>query len=242
MARSLAALLAATTALAGAALAADSGSSSTTTVVPVLFPLFDKQDLVGSVVDAEPKLTTFAVACAPGVKPEDCGFPGTFTVLQGPETWSLSFGVSMSLGDSSTVAAQDANCKLDAAKDVATCVATESQLDGETTMQTSTSEVLTGYKSLMIPVTVTAGLDKLSAPAPGATQTDAQAKPTTGASSTGASTGASASVSATASGSGAAAKSSSASSTTTTNAAGPAVTQNAVLAGVAAVVGGAMMM
>lgn len=91
MARSLAALLAA--AVAGAAgVAAADGS---TTTIPVLLPMFDKQKLVGSVVDADSTLTTFAVACAPGVKADECGFPGTFTVLQGPSTWSLSLGVSM---------------------------------------------------------------------------------------------------------------------------------------------------
>lgn len=86
---------------------------------------------------------------------------------------------------------------------------------------TSTSETTdTGYKTLMYPVTITAGVDKLSA-APGATVT-------TGGSNTAAQTTASN----TASKTGAAAS-------TSTNA-GPVVTQNAVLAGVAAVVGGVL--
>ncbi|GJN80913.1 hypothetical protein VFPFJ_00857 [Purpureocillium lilacinum] len=235
MARSLAALLAA--AVAGAAgVAAADGS---TTTIPVLLPMFDKQKLVGSVVDADSTLTTFAVACAPGVKADECGFPGTFTVLQGPSTWSLSLGVSMGDDTDVTVATQDSNCKFDAAKDVATCVGSLTERVSNSDMHTTVSEVITGYKTLMIPVTVTAGVDKLSA-APGATQTGSQATPTGTAAST-----MSTAASATASGSGSKTGSSASatgSPSSTTNAAGPMVTQNAVLAGVAAVVGGAMML
>ncbi|KAJ6444421.1 Mitogen-activated protein kinase HOG1 [Purpureocillium lavendulum] len=227
MARSLALLAA----LAGAAVAADS-----TTTVPVLLPWFDKQEFVGSIVDADSKITTIAIACAPNVAPDECGYPGTFTVQQGASTWSLSLGLSASFETDVAAATQDASCKLDPDNDVASCVASVTQNVSNSEMRTTTSEVLTGYKTYMIPVTVTAGVDKLSA-APGASETGSQATPT----ATGANT-LSTAASATSSGSKTGSNASATSSPTSTNAAGPMVTQNAVLAGVAAVVGGALMM
>ena len=122
---------------------------------------------------------------------------------------------------------------------MATCVGSLTERVSNSDMHTTVSEVITGYKTLMIPVTVTAGVDKLSA-APGATQTGLQATPTGTAAST-----MSTAASATASGSGSKtgfSASATGSPSSTTNAAGPMVTQNAVLAGVAAVVGGAMML
>lgn len=108
-----------------------------------------------------------------------------------------------------------------------------SQDDGKSKFQSKTADVMTGYSTVMIPVTITAGVDKLSA-APGATATgtNTNAAPTasTGSSPTSTPTGTD--------------KGTSAASTSTTsgNAAAAMVTQNAVLAGVAAVVGGAMML
>ena len=132
---------------------------------------------------------------------------------------------------------QDVNCKLDSAKDVATCDAFESRDNGKTKLQSSTQSVLESYLKSVLPVTVTAGVDKLSA-APGATATGSGANP-----SPSASAGSSPSASATGTNKGdSAASASTTASTKSGNAAAAMVTQNAVLAGVAAVVGGAMML
>jgi hypothetical protein len=86
-------------------------------------------------------------------------------------------------------------------------------------MTTASDTIESGYKTLMFPVTITAGADKLSA-SPGATVTTGGAN--TGTQTTATQTGAQA--------------------TTTSKNAAPAMTQNAVLAGVAAVVGGVLAM
>lgn len=106
------------------------------------------------------------------------------------------------------------NCKLDPVADAATCTATAS-IQG-TAMDSKT--VLSGYKHMMYPVTITAGAEKLAASGDGG----ASAMLTTAtATATGTRTGTATVTS------------------TRTNAAGSMVTQNAaVLAGVMAVVGG----
>ncbi|KND93090.1 hypothetical protein TOPH_02286 [Tolypocladium ophioglossoides CBS 100239] len=229
MARALALLAA----LAGAALAAGS-----TTTVSLLLPLMDPQKIVGSVVKADSTITTFAFACAPDTPAESCGLPGSQTLAQGPSTWIMTLALN---GKDSGAYTQDVNCKLDAAKDVATCHASVSQQDPSSgTFQSEASSVLTGYSSLLLPVTITAGVDKLTA-TPGATArgTNTNAAPTASTQAAGSGTGSSPTSTQTGTNKGTLPAST---STSSGNAAGPMVTQKAVLAGVAAVVGGAMML
>lgn len=124
-----------------------------------------------------------------------------------------------------------ANCKLDPAKDIAACHAEVTQ--GSVVQTTDSTQ--SDYKTLMYPVTITAGADKLSAAA-GATGTNVGSN--TGTQSAPSQTG-SGEASKTSSAGEANKTSSSATSKTGTNA-GPMITQNAVLAGVAAVVGGVL--
>ncbi|POR38817.1 Uncharacterized protein TPAR_00998 [Tolypocladium paradoxum] len=232
MARSLALLAA----LAGAAVAADS-----TTTLSLLVPFYDVHSLglVGSIVGANSAVTTFAVGCAPGTPRMSCDVPGpgSLTFLQGPSTWVQLLVHS----DGISTYTLDTNCKFDPAQDVATCHNSVSQQDRDGTLQSETATVMTGYSSLMIPVTITAGVEKLSA-APGATAAgiNTNSAPTA---STQAGTDTTSSPTFTLTPAGTS-KGTSAASTPTksSNAAGPMVTQNAVLAGVAAVVGGAMML
>lgn len=115
----------------------------------------------------------------------------------------------------------------------------------------TTSATTMSFLDLQTPVTITAGLDKLNA-APGATATDASttAPASTDASSTGSSTGSSAGSSTTGTAQTTLAKhtstgtqtASSSAKPTSTNAAGFVSSQNGLLAGVAAIVGGAMML
>lgn len=122
-----------------------------------------------------------------------------------------------------------AACALTSSKNEASCTVSETQSDSETHGSSTKTGIMTGYSSDLQAVTIIAGLEKLSNGA-GATATTASS--TKGASSSGAKSTGGASQSS----SSGAASSASGSKTATPNAA-PAVTQQAVLAGVAAVVG-----
>lgn len=145
----------------------------------------------------------------------------------------------------STEAAQ---CKLSSAVDVASCSASVTQDDGNgNTMATASVGTVT-FLDLQYPVTVTAGLDKLQA-APKATPTDASAPTGTGssaASQTSASSGAASTTLArqtTTTGTQTGTQTvSSTAGPTTTNAAGILNARNGLLAGVAAIIGSAMML
>lgn len=76
MARSLALL-----ALSGAVVAAQ------TATVTLLLPFADQQPLVGSVISADSTATTYAYGCPPGGDSDECGFPASETITQGPSTW-----------------------------------------------------------------------------------------------------------------------------------------------------------
>jgi hypothetical protein len=134
----------------------------------------------------------------------------------------------------------EASCKLDPKKDFASC-AGKMVSAKETSYVTDT---LTGYSSLILPVTITAGADKLAEGGAGTTSADGTASAT--ASPTGAATTLStATVTDTVTNSQATGTSSEttapASSSTSTGGV-PRITQNAVVLGAAALVGGAMFM
>lgn len=114
-------------------------------------------------------------------------------------------------------------CNLDPAKDVADCTGTFIS-DGTRSIF---AEVNSGYTDYIVPLTVTAGVEKLSGVA-GQTTED-------GASSTGTATGPSNTLTTPA------APTEPASTTSTSTGGVPRVTQNAVVLGAAALVGGAMM-
>lgn len=117
-----------------------------------------------------------------------------------------------------------ANCKLDPAKDEARC--TIMLTEGT---ETISAQITKKYTESMRPVQITAGTEKLTAAntndASASASASATPAPTAGGST---------------SGNAVSKTSAAASSSTGTNAAGPMVTQNAVWAGVAAVVGGVL--
>ncbi|KHN95830.1 uncharacterized protein MAM_06192 [Metarhizium album ARSEF 1941] len=201
--------------LAGSAMAAE------TTTVSFLVP-GDKSPLVGSVVNVDSSATTLAVHCPSGTPSDECGLPQIgATITQGESTWEWNYGMSQSqLG----VFTQKANCKLDPSKHVAACTIDVTAASEGTSTQTT----VTGYETSMYPVTITAGAEKLSA-SPGGSARNG------GSNSTSATATAASTASATG-GSGTAA------ATTTTRNLAPAMTQNAVLAGVAAIVGGVLVL
>ncbi|KAG6183555.1 hypothetical protein E4U36_002615 [Claviceps purpurea] len=178
--------------------------------IPVLF-FGDKFPMAGSVIASDTSAVTLAVQCPTGLTSEDCGLPsGGVTITQGSSTWGLGFEGPKETDGTNIVGTE--NCKLDPVADAATCTGT-ANIQG-TAMDSNT--VLSGYKHMMYPVTITAGAEKLAASGDGG----ASAMLTTGtATATGTATVTS----------------------TRTNAAGAMVTQNAaVLAGVVAVVGGVL--
>lgn len=122
---------------------------------------------------------------------------------------------------------QDMRCKLDPKKDMAYCTVEQVAVLSDITSSTSTATSESGYKSMLIPITVTAGVNKLSgggdASPTGTDATSADKPKATGAQATETSSDAAATP------------------VHSDNAAGPMVTQNVILAA-AAVVGGAAML
>ncbi|KAG6022081.1 hypothetical protein E4U19_005274 [Claviceps sp. Clav32 group G5] len=199
----------------------NSNSNSTPSpTIPILF-FGDEFPMVGSVIASDTSAVTLAVQCSAGLTSEKCGLPGGgFTITQGSRTWELGYEGPKETDGTNVVGTE--YCKLDPVADAATCTATAS-IQG-TAMDSNT--VLSGYKHMMYPVTITAGAEKLAASSDGgasAMLTTAKATATATATETGTGTGTrTATV-----------------TSTRTNAAGSMVTQNAaVLAGVVAVVGG----
>ncbi|KAK4080159.1 hypothetical protein Trihar35433_1264 [Trichoderma harzianum] len=258
MARSLALL-----ALSGTAMAAQS------TTVSLLLPV-DPRKLVGSVIGVDSAATTYACGCAPGVAADECFFKSSQTVTQGPTTYIHTDTYSDADGVHYTA---DVHCKLSSAVDLISCDMSMTTTDstGSITIITS-ADTASDWVSFQLPVTITAGLEKLQA-APGASATDssAAAAPTnsntsasetsqTTAASSGANTSKSASsgpASTGASSSGGSttlarqttaavstgtSNSSTAAAPNSTNAAGLMNAQSGLLAGVAALVGGVMML
>ncbi|KAG5988845.1 hypothetical protein E4U52_006192 [Claviceps spartinae] len=187
--------------------------------IPILF-FGDEFPMVGSVIASGTSAVTLSVQCSAGLTSEKCGLPGGggLTITQGSTTWGLRYEGPMETGGTNIVGTED--CKLDPVADAATCTANAS-FQG-TAMDSKT--VLSGYKHMMYPVTITAGAEKFAASGDGgasAMLTTATATATATKTGTGTGTGTATVTS------------------TRTNAAGSMVTQNAaVLAGVVAVVGG----
>ncbi|KAH7017591.1 hypothetical protein EDB80DRAFT_291225 [Ilyonectria destructans] len=209
------------------------------TTVSVFLPMYDVQDLDASIVAADSAKTTFAVSCPKDADSNDCGMTEAQTIVYGPSTFYMSYAYSNSEYGSYT---QEIACQFEPKKDMATCaVSVEQDVDASTFASTS-STAMSGYLDLLVPVTVTAGANKL-VDSETASETGSETTAAAPASTTG-STTAAATDSASGSGSTSASGSDSAASTPTAsdNAAGAMVTQNAVLAGAAVLVGGVLLL
>ncbi|KAK4235282.1 hypothetical protein C8A03DRAFT_17953 [Achaetomium macrosporum] len=207
-------------------------AAAQSTTVQILMPMADPQAIAGSVISAGPTATEYFVACATGTDLEECGLgDGGVTVTYGPSTVAYTMAYTAEETYSANVA-----CKLDPSKDEAQCVGT--MVEGKTT--TVTSDILTGYSTYILPVTITAGADKLAG-GTGPTTADSTAAPTATAATT-LSTSAVPTNSQGSSSSSASAGAASSTSTSTSTGGVPRITQNAVVLGAAALVGGAMFM
>ncbi|KAH6996404.1 hypothetical protein BKA56DRAFT_571388 [Ilyonectria sp. MPI-CAGE-AT-0026] len=208
------------------------------TTVNVFLPMYDAQDLEASIVAADSAKTTFAINCPKGADSNDCGITEAQTFIYGPSTFYMSSSYSDSVYGSYV---QEITCQFEPKKDLATCAVSVVEDVDSSTFASTSSIITSGYLDMLIPVTVTAGANKLvdseTASETGSETTAAAPASTTG--STAAATGsASGSESTSASGSDSAASTPTASD----NAAGAMVTQNAVLAGAAVLVGGALLL
>ncbi|KAM3509408.1 hypothetical protein MY11210_006331 [Beauveria gryllotalpidicola] len=228
------------------AVATSAAAAGSDPIVTSLFlPNHDANSFVATVLNVAGSATTFAYTCASNVSPDDCGMSTHGTVVQGPSTWQMSLSQS---DDKDGIYVFTATCDLTSSRDVASCSVSETESDSETQSSYETTGQTTGYISDMQPVTLISGLDKLtdgavptastaSSASPGASSPGVQ--PTGSASqssSSSVSSSAGASPSSGASSSSGAASSASGSKTAMPNAA-PAATQQALLAGVVAVVG-----
>lgn len=204
------------------------GSVAQSTSVTSLFLYgYEGENIVASVLSVGPEATSYFVNCAPGTDGSDCGFGPGVTFVNGPSTFAAHVTESGAF-------TMDTECKV--TSEVADCVQT---LAGpEANDPGITSGVVNDFTSSLLPVTITAGLDKIlagdSATASGSSATSATAEPTGSAASGPSATGSS---SQTATETSTSASSTSTSSSAATNGAVAGTGQNLVLAGLSGVLG-----
>ncbi|KAJ4131488.1 hypothetical protein NW768_005674 [Fusarium equiseti] len=227
--------------LAGAVVAV----AAQTTTVEFFLPGYDDQILEGSVVAVKGGATTMAINCPEGTDSSDCGILDTSTIIGGPSTMAMVYYYEPNEEFGGGKIDQNMGCKLNPKDDVAICSIEATNVMSGVTESMATTTALSGYKQLLMPITVTAGADKLkddgSAPASatGSAATTADKPKATGAQAT--ETAESSEAAETTSASASASDATSTPAAVTDNAAGPMVTQNVFLAA-AAVVGGAAML
>ncbi|KAH6900805.1 hypothetical protein B0T10DRAFT_471660 [Thelonectria olida] len=230
------------------------------TTVTVYFPAYSEDGLEASVVGVKDTVTTYALNCPDTAEEDECGMPDGLLLTFGPTTLAYTYTTVFEAEETgqSITASNSLNCRLQLTKDLADCTAVVDQSISGTNSIVTLSTTVTGLTSTPLIVTVTAGADKLGDEASTATSTGSA----TGASETGESTTKTASGTTTVETASSqtseasettlgttAAESSTPSvtgeqSTTTNsdNAAGPAATLQVLLAGAAALVGGAAVM
>ncbi|KAK0617847.1 hypothetical protein B0T17DRAFT_618510 [Bombardia bombarda] len=134
-------------------------------VISVILPqLGDNTAIVGSVVAVSGSVTSIAIQCSPGTDSTECGIGQGGNIVVGPSTleWHLTYA---------DVATADTNCQITSVGEILVCTGDLTQIDESASATgavsfTSTShdvETLTGFSDYIVPVTLTAGLEKLAA-------------------------------------------------------------------------------
>ncbi|KAK7714532.1 hypothetical protein SLS63_011722 [Diaporthe eres] len=203
--------------------------AQSTSVTSMFLYGYEGENIVASVISAAPDATSYYVNCAPGTDGSDCGFGPGVTFVDG----GSSVGLHVTEADAFTM---DAECHI--TSDSADC--TQTVAGPEANSPGIMIGAFSGISDTFLPVTITAGLEKITAAATatGSSVTSGTAEPTGSASSGPSETGASASSTATGTGaSGSAATSTSASNSTESNAAVAGAGQNLVLAGLSGIFG-----
>ncbi|KAJ5728207.1 hypothetical protein N7493_004537 [Penicillium malachiteum] len=149
-----------------------SASSESTTVVSI-FEAVDNDSgytvswytsLGASIIGLNVDYTTYEVDCLSGAPTTDCSVNAPYTVVAGPTTLSYSRSLPVEAYGATVAVTMDVACSFTHSTESAVCKATEwASYEGQssstsTTMSYATNEVV--YK----PLTITAGLDKLSSP------------------------------------------------------------------------------
>ncbi|KAF7550964.1 hypothetical protein G7Z17_g5378 [Cylindrodendrum hubeiense] len=182
------------------------------TTVKVDFIGYNQEGVQASIVDVDSAATTFALSCPESAS---CYVPGgSMNFTYGPSTMAYTF-----VDDESHIT-NSLSCKLTPSKDVADCTGVVESKASGTVRTSAIKTTASGYTATAINVTITAGATKLSANAAETTGSDATASTVATAAATGSSSTAS----------------------NTDNGGGPVATQNVVLAGFVAAVGGAVML
>ncbi|KAK3324645.1 hypothetical protein B0T19DRAFT_234875 [Cercophora scortea] len=147
-------------------------TTSTTSIVNLYLPQLEvdqHEPIVGSVVSAGASLTTYSVHCPRGTPLTACGVGSGIGVVVGPKTviWHMSFGPKL---------AAEVTCALNPSRNDATCTG-DYIAKGKTSHATDT---FTRFSTFAVPVTLTAGIEKLP-PSTSAVVTTSHAPKTTAA-------------------------------------------------------------
>ncbi|KAF2753051.1 hypothetical protein EJ05DRAFT_230939 [Pseudovirgaria hyperparasitica] len=132
--------------------------AQSTSVTSFFFAAGDVQSLVASVVSADATATTFEMTCPSDVDGSDCGFrPPVHVVNQNQNTWITSLATAepdFTYAATCTVSETLAVCAESAA-------GSEANFPGSST-ETYTLSETDEYGYISVPVTITAGLEKLA--------------------------------------------------------------------------------
>lgn len=152
-------------------------AAAQTTTLSIPFYLADNQAIEASVVSANDAATTLALNCPSGTDSSDCGLFPTMLLTYGPSTYHIDMGA----GDDAVFTGFE-DCQRGA-----TVTCTEFATGSEANFPGTTTATYEGAEIITIPVTVTAGAEKLGS--------SAQATETASSSASGAASGSSASAS-----------------------------------------------
>lgn len=147
-------------ALVGAALAADE-ATTTVDILPLLG--FDPSINALSVMSARPEATTYSIGCAPSaVDTQYCDLGISATLVQGPDTFEV--GIASAIHHSVVdVEKANANCQLNKPRDnEAICTKHLQGAYSKAAIAQSATLTIPDYKSLVTPMLVTGGVEKLS--------------------------------------------------------------------------------
>jgi len=130
-----------------------STSLAQTSTVNLFIPGADVQPLVASIVASDATATTYAVECSPGTDSSDCGFPGVFTLTEGPSR--AQYTLAPEVDENGTTAfAGYIDCSL---AGTISAVCTESYGGTEANDPGVATETISGTDLAFIPVVITAG-------------------------------------------------------------------------------------
>ncbi|KAM0545784.1 hypothetical protein ACHAPJ_011208 [Fusarium lateritium] len=129
-----------------------------TTTLDVLFPVEGIKTVYGTVVSANPEVTTYALHCGDEVDNVQCHILGTQTVVYGPSTLSINYFFD---GDEKApYFSEDLTCAIKTEEAVCNIVI-ETENSAGKKVSTSLSNTDKNIETHMIPAIITEGVEKL---------------------------------------------------------------------------------